>query len=236
MFVTLPQAGRTKAWHLAGQGAAVTATFPEARRPDGPAAAAEQTALRYGRSHLLDLGRVHTAFVTEARQRGESCRPLDLVPAPEHRAGPDKDTYRPAAELAYTANADDSQLRLRAFVELHRPDVGAEHCAAQMAACARLWEQPGPGGTGRAWERRWRTFPRLLVVLVGTTAASALGSVGPAARRRRTAGHRRAARRRPGPRCPGRGPGPARPGRPRLAPARWPGPAAVRLGTAVEVW
>ncbi|MET8624762.1 replication-relaxation family protein [Kitasatospora sp. NPDC004669] len=175
-FVTLPQAGRAKAWHLTGQGAAVTATFPEARRPDGPAAA-EPTALRYGRSHLLDLGRVHIAFVTEARQRGESCGPLDLVPAPEHRAGPDGDMYRPAAELAYTANSDDSRLRLRVFVELHRPGVGAEHCAAQLAACARLWEQPGPGGTGRAWERRWRTFPRLLVVLIGTTAASARSAV-----------------------------------------------------------
>ncbi|MFE4977748.1 replication-relaxation family protein [Kitasatospora sp. NPDC056651] len=54
-FVTLPQAGRTKAWHLTAAGAAVSATFPEARRPGHPAVA-EQAALRYGRGHLLDRG------------------------------------------------------------------------------------------------------------------------------------------------------------------------------------
>lgn len=32
-FVTLPQAGRAKAWHLTAQGAAAAATFPDARRP-----------------------------------------------------------------------------------------------------------------------------------------------------------------------------------------------------------
>ncbi|MFF2079121.1 hypothetical protein ACFVXG_30755 [Kitasatospora sp. NPDC058162] len=61
--------------------------------------------------------------------------------------------------------------RLRAFIKRHRPGVGAEETAAQLAACAALWEQAGEGGSGRAWERRWRAFPRLLVVLVGTAAA-----------------------------------------------------------------
>jgi hypothetical protein len=36
---------------------------------------------------------------------------------------------------------------------------------ARAAACARLWEQAGPDGRSRAWERRRRTFPRLLVDL-----------------------------------------------------------------------
>ncbi|MFJ3791457.1 hypothetical protein [Kitasatospora sp. NPDC090091] len=35
-----------------------------------------------------------------------------------------------------------------------------------------MWEQAGEDGSGRAWERRWRSFPRLLVVLVGTGAAA----------------------------------------------------------------
>jgi hypothetical protein len=34
-----------------------------------------------------------------------------------------------------------------------------------------VWKQAGEDGPGRAWERRWRSFPRLLVVLVGTSAA-----------------------------------------------------------------
>ncbi|MFF2548381.1 hypothetical protein ACFVUY_38295 [Kitasatospora sp. NPDC058063] len=40
-----------------------------------------------------------------------------------------------------------------------------------------MWEQAGEGGTGRAWERRWRAFPRLLVVLVGTAAAGVRSAV-----------------------------------------------------------
>ncbi|GGU99116.1 replication-relaxation family protein [Kitasatospora aureofaciens] len=171
-FVTLPQAGRAKAWHLTGQGAATAATFPEARRPGHQAAPAEQAALRYGRGHLLDLGRVHTAFVADARARGEGCGPLDLIPAPEHPAGPTGEVYRPAAEIAYTATTTGGRRRLRAFVELHRPGGGTEHTVEQLAACASLWEQPGAGGSGRAWERRWRAFPSVLVVLAGTPAAA----------------------------------------------------------------
>ncbi|MFC8453879.1 hypothetical protein [Kitasatospora sp. NPDC057223] len=85
--------------------------------------------------------------------------------------------YAPAAELAYTAGTGDERHRLRAFVERHRPSVGAEETAAQLAACAALWEQAGPQGAGRAWERQWRTFPRLLVVLAGTAAAGVRAAV-----------------------------------------------------------
>ncbi|MEV0535857.1 hypothetical protein [Kitasatospora sp. NPDC050463] len=141
----------------------------KARRPGHQAAAAEQAALRYGRGHLLDLGRVHTAFVADARARGEGCGPL---PAPEHPAGPAGDMYRPAAELAYTATTTGGRRRLRAFIERHRPGAGDEQTAAQLAACARVWEQAGDDGSGRAWERHWRAFPRLLVVLAGTPAAA----------------------------------------------------------------
>ncbi|MFJ6140577.1 hypothetical protein [Kitasatospora sp. NPDC092286] len=51
------------------------------------------------------------------------------------------------------------------------PRTLPEETAAQLAACAQLWEQAGPDGSGRTWERRWRSFPRVLVVLVGTGAA-----------------------------------------------------------------
>ena len=177
-FITLPQAGRAKAWYLTETGSAVTATFPAARRPE-PLVAPEQAALRYGRGHLLDLGRVHTAFVADARARGESFGLLDFTPAPTHPvdlAAPAGPAYRPAAELAYTATTNTGRRRLRAFLELHHPDSGTEQTAEQLAACARLWQQPGPGGTGWARERRWRPFPALLVVLTGTPA----GAVGTA--------------------------------------------------------
>ncbi|MGW2378032.1 hypothetical protein [Kitasatospora sp. NPDC001683] len=42
----------------------------------------EQLAVRHGREHLLDVGRIHSAFVADARERGEACGPLDLLPAP----------------------------------------------------------------------------------------------------------------------------------------------------------
>ncbi|MFJ2781597.1 replication-relaxation family protein [Kitasatospora sp. NPDC087315] len=174
-FVTLPQAGRAKAWHLTAAGSAVAATFPEARRP-AAVPEAEQLAVRHGREHLLDVGRIHAAFVADARARGEACGPLDLLPAPELPVE-DGGVYRPAAELAYTAGTGEERHRLRAFVERHRPGVGAEETAAQLAACAALWEQSGPEGRGRAWERRWRAFPRLLVVLVGTAASGVRGAV-----------------------------------------------------------
>ncbi|MFF3113594.1 hypothetical protein ACFVSN_30925 [Kitasatospora sp. NPDC057904] len=40
-----------------------------------------------------------------------------------------------------------------------------------------MWEQAGEGGSGRAWERRWRPLPRLLVALVGTAAAGVRSAV-----------------------------------------------------------
>ncbi|MFJ9847325.1 hypothetical protein ACIRYZ_44260 [Kitasatospora sp. NPDC101155] len=131
----------------------------------------EKTAVRHGRGHLLDVGRIHAAFVTDAHARGEACGPLDLLPAPELLAGGVGEVYRPAAHLAYSAGTGDERHRLQAFIERHRPGNGDEQTAAQLAACARLWEQTGEDGSGRAWERRWRTFPQLLVVLVGTAAA-----------------------------------------------------------------
>ncbi|MFD7828159.1 hypothetical protein [Kitasatospora sp. NPDC059803] len=54
---------------------------------------------------------------------------------------------------------------------------GCASTAGQLAACARLWERAGPDDRVRAWERRWRAFPRLLVALVGTEAAGVRGAV-----------------------------------------------------------
>ncbi|MFD7735759.1 replication-relaxation family protein, partial [Kitasatospora phosalacinea] len=125
-FVTLPQAGRAKAWYLTAAGASATAAFPETRRPDGTsaAAAAEQEALRYGRSHFLNLGRIHCAFVADARARGESCKPLDLTPAPEHRASPGGRAGPPPPPHAHTPPHHHPPRPLRAVRGHHRPQVG----------------------------------------------------------------------------------------------------------------
>ncbi|MFF1908731.1 hypothetical protein [Kitasatospora sp. NPDC058218] len=83
--MTLPQAGRAKAWHLTAAGSAVTATFPEALRPAAPVPGSEKPAVRHRREHLLDVGRIHAAFVTETRERGEARSPLaprSCPPAP----------------------------------------------------------------------------------------------------------------------------------------------------------
>ncbi|MFD7735758.1 hypothetical protein ACFV6F_35900, partial [Kitasatospora phosalacinea] len=103
--------------------------------------------------------------------------PHTTPPPPPPPPPPAAPTPPPPAELAYTANLHSARLRLRAFLELHRPDVGTELIAGQLAACARLWDQAGPDGIGRAWERLWRAFPRLLIVLTGTTAAEARTAV-----------------------------------------------------------
>ncbi|MEU9048682.1 MULTISPECIES: hypothetical protein [unclassified Kitasatospora] len=83
----------------------------------------------------------------------------------------------PPPTFAYTSGTGDERHRLRAFIERHRPGAGDEQTAAQPAACARVWEQAGEDGSGRAWERRWRAFPRLLVVLVGTAASGMRSAV-----------------------------------------------------------
>ncbi|MEU9048580.1 MULTISPECIES: hypothetical protein [unclassified Kitasatospora] len=64
--------------------------------------------MRHERKHLLDVGRIHAAFVTDARARGEACGPLDLLPAPELPAG-EGGVCRPAAHLADTAGTGDEQ-------------------------------------------------------------------------------------------------------------------------------
>ncbi|WP_387319896.1 hypothetical protein, partial [Neobacillus sp. NPDC058068] len=98
----VPAVGRAKAWHLTAAGSAGAATFPETLCPSAPVPGSEKPAVRHGREPLLDVGRIHAAFVTDARARGEACGPLGLVPAPELPVA-SGGVYRPAAHLAYTA-------------------------------------------------------------------------------------------------------------------------------------
>ncbi|MFD0344881.1 replication-relaxation family protein [Kitasatospora aburaviensis] len=230
-FVTLPQAGRAKAWHLTAQGAAVAATFPEARLTDAQTLDGEQLAVRHGREHLLDVGRIHSAFVADARERGEDCGPLDLRPAPElpvDGAG----AYRPAAELTYTAGTGEERHRLRAFVERHRPGPAprrprrswrpAPPCGSRPGRAAGAGPGSGAGERSRGCWWSWSARPP----------PGCAARWRPAAGRRGEPGRRRAAGRRPGRRRPDRGPGPARPVRTGLAPAQQ-RRAGVRVDGAV---
>ncbi|MBD0695828.1 replication-relaxation family protein [Streptomyces sp. CBMA123] len=141
-FVTLPQADQAKAWHLTAQGAAVAATFPEARRPSAQALDGEQLAVRHGREHLLDVGRIHAAFVADARTRGEGCGPLDLLPAPELPVEGGS-VYRPAAELVLVSGEGGGVLgeggvQRRACL----PGLGVDDRLRQVTARAGAEDDP----------------------------------------------------------------------------------------------
>lgn len=232
-FVTLPQAGRAKAWHLTAAGSAVTATFPEALHPSAPVPGAEKSAVRHGREHLLDVGRIHAAFVTDAWERGEACGPLDLLPAPEHPAGPnepDGNVYRPppssptprppTASGSGCGRSSNSTAPARAPSTAQRswrpaPGCGSRRARAGVGTALAL-VPAAAGGPGRHGRRR------------GTRHGG-----GPAAGRRGESGRRRDAGLRPGRGCPDRRPGAARTVRAGLALARHPGRACVQAGRAV---
>ncbi|MFE7526118.1 hypothetical protein ACFU7Y_10375 [Kitasatospora sp. NPDC057542] len=59
----------------------MTATFPEALHPTAPVPGSEKPAV-HRREHLLDVGRIHTVFDTDARIRDEACGPLAPLPPP----------------------------------------------------------------------------------------------------------------------------------------------------------
>ncbi|WP_405846132.1 replication-relaxation family protein [Streptomyces niveus] len=172
--VTLPQAGRLRAWFPTAYGVRVAMEWPElnGRRP--PRLVSDPVAARLRTGHTLAVTETALAFLEDARRGGETCLPLDWIPEVHHPIGNDEAVI-PDALLYYRS----SDAMLRAFVEVDRATMGPERLAAKLTAYARLHRYiPGltPGRqqhitvqtTEAAWRQRYPLFPRLLFVLDGT--------------------------------------------------------------------
>ncbi|GHB79157.1 hypothetical protein GCM10010377_81480 [Streptomyces viridiviolaceus] len=175
--ITLPQAGRTRAWFVTQYGAQIAAEWPELRHWQPSRTVADRTAARLKVGHALTVTETGLAFVQDARRRGDICQPLDWIPEVHHPLG-SSEAVIPDALLYYRST--DEGVMLRAFVEVDRATMGPERLAAKLGAYARLHQYvptPPPGTRHRPagqeparedWRRRYPLFPRLLFVLDGT--------------------------------------------------------------------
>ncbi|MFI2292946.1 replication-relaxation family protein [Streptomyces niveus] len=172
--VTLPQAGRLRAWFPTAYGVRVALEWPElhGRRP--PRLVSDPVAARLRAGHTLAVTETALAFLEDARRRRETCLPLDWIPEVHHPIG-NSEAVIPDALLYY----DSGNAMLRAFVEVDRATMGPERLAAKLTAYARLHRYipgPTPGrrphinahSTQEVWRQRYPLFPRLLFVLDGT--------------------------------------------------------------------
>ncbi|MFE9299352.1 replication-relaxation family protein [Streptomyces niveus] len=172
--VTLPQAGRLRAWFPTAYGVRVAMEWPELRERRAPRLVSDPVAARLRTGHALAVTETALVFLEDARRRGETCLPLDWLPEVHHPIGNDEAVI-PDALMYYRS----SDAMLRAFVEVDRATMGPERLAAKLTAYARLHRYipgPTPGrrwhttvqGTEEAWRQRYPLFPRLLFVLDGT--------------------------------------------------------------------
>ncbi|MFF8868132.1 replication-relaxation family protein [Streptomyces sp. NPDC015139] len=174
--VTLPQAGRTRVWHPTSYGVQIASAWPELRGRRPPRTATDRTAVRLGVGHALAVTETAVQFLTDARRRGEVCRPLDWLPEVHHPLG-GGEAVIPDALLYYRRGAEGEEgVMLRAFVEIDRATMGPERLAAKLGAYARLHSympqpidrRPTLEPAQEEWRRRYPLFPRLLFVLDGT--------------------------------------------------------------------
>ncbi|MCX5055117.1 replication-relaxation family protein [Streptomyces sp. NBC_00474] len=177
--ITLPRAGRTRAWFATQYGAEVAAEWPELRDWRPSRLLADRTAARLRAGHSLVVTETGLSFLQDARRRGEVCRPLDWIPEVYHPLG-GSEAVIPDAVLFYRSGREgDDWSMLRAFVEVDRATMGPERLAAKITAYARLYAyvpvtvgRPRPGFNQEParedWRRRYPIFPRLLFVLDGT--------------------------------------------------------------------
>ncbi|MFJ8034638.1 replication-relaxation family protein [Streptomyces sp. NPDC096032] len=175
--VTLPQAGRLRVWHPTAYGVQVASAWPELRGRRPPRTVTDRTAVRLAVGHALTVTETAVQFLTDARRRGDLCRPLDWLPEVHHPLG-NGEAVIPDALLYYRRGTNDSEggAMLRAFVEVDRATMGPERLAAKLGAYARLLSYvPQPVGrrptleaSQEEWRRRYPLFPRLLFILDGT--------------------------------------------------------------------
>ncbi|OKI95140.1 hypothetical protein AMK19_33215 [Kitasatospora sp. CB01950] len=180
--LVLPQSGRAKGWFLTEHGVKVAAAFPELADIPVPRLPGDREAFKFTLYHQLAVVRTHLVFLADARCRGDSYGPFDLIPEITHRFAEGKEgTVRPDGLLHYTRDTrGGSWVNHLAFVEVDRGTMGGSRLAAKLNAYARYWDTaPLPSGVRQGtlaaqgggeplWQRRYMRFPRLLFVLTGT--------------------------------------------------------------------
>jgi hypothetical protein len=176
--ITLPQAGRTRAWFPTPYGVQLASEWPEMRGHRPSRNVSDPTAVRLKVGHSLTVTETALVFLEDARRCGELCRPLDWLTEVYHPIG-SGEAVIPDALLYYRRGpADgDNGAMLRAFVEVDRATMGPERLAAKLSAYERLYRYvpavPGRRPTLKEpaleeWRRRYPLFPRVLFVLDGT--------------------------------------------------------------------
>jgi hypothetical protein len=129
------------------------------------------------RAHTLALNDTGIAFVKAARARGDECDAFSWRHEIAHaltppRQGREQQQLITDALLSYVeVQGQNSVLRQR-FIELSLAATSAERLAEKLAKYKLLHNCPAPSArpeepTESAWRTRYRTFPQLLVVLVG---------------------------------------------------------------------
>ncbi|MEU2929840.1 replication-relaxation family protein [Streptomyces sp. NPDC007251] len=177
--ITLPQAGRLRAWFPTSYGVQIASEWPELRGRRPPKTVSDPTAARLRVGHTLTVTETALLFLEDARRRGELHRPLDWLPEVYHPIGGGEAVIPDALMYYRRGPADGEGAMLRAFVEVDRATMGPERLAAKLTAYARLYHYV-PAAPGRhrptigqepvqeEWRRRYPLFPRVLFVLDGT--------------------------------------------------------------------
>ena len=121
--------------------------------------------------HTLAVNDVGITFAATARQRGDTCGPLDWMPEVAHQIRRGQYLICDAL-LDYVAedHAAGTRTQLRWFIELDRATMPVARLAAKVAMYAEYARLVRPGSNqAPAWRQRYPAFPRLLVVLAGAS-------------------------------------------------------------------
>jgi hypothetical protein len=134
------------------------------------------------KDHMLAVNEAGLAFAAAARARGDTCGPLDWVPEVAHPLdgqGRGRQLICDAL-LSYVAEDQDGGTRtqLQWFIELDRATMPVARLAAKLDEYARYRDmraggnRAGARGGEPAWRRRYRRFPRLMIILDGAGAGA----------------------------------------------------------------
>lgn len=157
--ITLPQAGRTRAWFPTPYGVQLASEWPEMRGHRPSRTVSDPTAVRLKAGHTLTVTETALAFLEDARRHGELCRPLDCIPEVQHPIG-SGEVVIPDALLYYKRGpADGATGRCcgPSWKSTGPPwalNALAPSCPRTSASTATYPRSWGAGPLSRSW--RWR--------------------------------------------------------------------------------